>query len=661
MRLVSATIQKFRNITAPQTVSVQPNVTCLVGKNESGKTTVLEALHRLNPAGNDASFNLVTDYPRWLLAKDRKKNSQLEETNPVEALFDLTETDIQFLRGKISPYIPNESTLSIARSYNNKFSAKIQFNVPDLLDICVSDADIHISTSDKAALKSAPANFTGLSDSIDELINKKKQEKGEDNTIDIEQLTGLKTKFSDAYSLFNSELDVTNSAKVLEIVPQFFYFSDISQLPGKSNLSILKGKKKDDISPSDKTVLSLLSRTQETIDNFLQNDYESRTAELQSAALDVTQEVFTYWTQNKDLKVKLDVDTPKVSTNQAQETYLRIELEDERHGGITTNFETRSSGFRWFFSFFVAFYDYQMSDKPVVVLLDEPGTSLHGEAQKNFVDFIYNELGAKQQTIYTTHSQFMIDPQHYEDIRAVQDQATREDHDKGVEISPIRFNSDRDTVLPLESALGYSISQNLFLGKGPHLVVEGGSDFIYLMRMSNYIETQLKSDPTLTSLSSRFSIIPVGSAENIPTYVALLGRRLEVHVLIDGSNSRKLESRTQSAAKENGISSKWIVKVSDIEGVPSTGDIEDLFDVKDYLKLYNWAFKTDIDETRLPNTDEPILKRLSSLSAGNFNHGLPAYELTNHKDEFLAQTSQTTKKRFSDLFALLNSSLEEAL
>lgn len=657
MRLVSVTIQKFRNITAPQTVSIQSNVTCLVGKNESGKTTVLEALHRLNPAGNDASFNLVTDYPRWLLSKDRRREPNLEDTKPVEAVFDLTETDIQFLRDEISPYIPNKSTLSIARSYNNKFSAKIQFNVLDLLGICVSDADIHISTSDKAALKSAPANFTGLSDSIDELINKKGQEKGEDNTIDIEQLSGLKEKFSDAYRLLNSEFDATNSAKVLEIVPQFFYFSDISQLPGKSNLSILKGKKKENVSPSDRTVLSLLSRTQETIDNFLQNDYESRTAELQSAALEITQEVFKYWTQNKDLKVKLDVDTPKVAQAQRQETYLRIELEDERHGGITTNFETRSSGFRWFFSFFVAFYDYQESDKPVVVLLDEPGTSLHGEAQKNFVDFIYNELGAKQQTVYTTHSQFMIDPEHYEDIRAVQDRATREDHDKGVEISPIRFNSDRETVLPLESALGYSISQNLFIGRGPHLVVEGGSDLIYLMRMSTHFESIDSKKQDLIPLSPRFSIIPAGSANNIPTYVALLGKRLRVHVLIDGSNSKKLEDRTLAAVKANSLNANMIVKVSDVDDVSSTGDIEDLFDIADYLRLYNWAFNKSLAVDNLPKTTEPILRKIETIE-GQFNHLLPASALTEHKDEFFATISKITNSRFSDLFSLLNSSLE---
>jgi hypothetical protein len=63
---------------------------------------------------------------------------------------------------------------------------------------------------------------------------------------------------------------------------------------------------------------------------------------------------------------------------------LKIELRDARHGDVETNFETRSSGFRWFSSFFAAFSEHQNSSAPLVVLLDEPGTSLHGDAQRDF-------------------------------------------------------------------------------------------------------------------------------------------------------------------------------------------------------------------------------------------------------------------------------------
>ena len=43
MKLVAVTVQKFRNFVEPQRIEIEPDVTALVGKNESGKTTILKA------------------------------------------------------------------------------------------------------------------------------------------------------------------------------------------------------------------------------------------------------------------------------------------------------------------------------------------------------------------------------------------------------------------------------------------------------------------------------------------------------------------------------------------------------------------------------------------------------------------------------------------
>jgi len=44
MKLVAAQAKLFRNILDSTAVEIQPNVRCLVGKNESGKTAFLFAL-----------------------------------------------------------------------------------------------------------------------------------------------------------------------------------------------------------------------------------------------------------------------------------------------------------------------------------------------------------------------------------------------------------------------------------------------------------------------------------------------------------------------------------------------------------------------------------------------------------------------------------------
>jgi ABC-type branched-subunit amino acid transport system ATPase component len=79
-------------------MAVERDVTCLIGKNESGKTTVLKALHRLNPANNPDVFNETKDYPRRHLARDRRKaGGTLEEMVPVSASFVLEGDDIDLL------------------------------------------------------------------------------------------------------------------------------------------------------------------------------------------------------------------------------------------------------------------------------------------------------------------------------------------------------------------------------------------------------------------------------------------------------------------------------------------------------------------------------------------------------------------------------------
>jgi len=71
----------------PQRIEIEDDATGLVGKNESGKTTVLKALHRLNPAnGIGQDFDLTTEYSRWRLARDRRRNN-LASLQPIVAEF----------------------------------------------------------------------------------------------------------------------------------------------------------------------------------------------------------------------------------------------------------------------------------------------------------------------------------------------------------------------------------------------------------------------------------------------------------------------------------------------------------------------------------------------------------------------------------------------
>lgn len=97
-----------------------------------------------------------------------------------------------------------------------------------------------------------------------------------------------------------------------------------------------------------------------------------------------------------------------------------VETRVHRHL-LSLPFDQRSTGFRWFFSFLAAFSEFEHSSNPVIILLDEPGLGLHARAQKDFLRFIEERLSVRCQVAYSTHSPFMIQPDHLERARLVED------------------------------------------------------------------------------------------------------------------------------------------------------------------------------------------------------------------------------------------------
>ena len=101
MKLVKVQVRYFRNILDSTEVEVQDDVTCLVGKNESGKTAFLEALRRLNPAQGKPSFTTGQHYPAWLEKKHRMQGQDLDKVNAVTAWFTLEQGDKDELASRL--------------------------------------------------------------------------------------------------------------------------------------------------------------------------------------------------------------------------------------------------------------------------------------------------------------------------------------------------------------------------------------------------------------------------------------------------------------------------------------------------------------------------------------------------------------------------------
>ncbi|MCD0181465.1 AAA family ATPase [Micrococcus sp. APC 4021] len=634
MRLSRFRVRKFRNIIDTGEIDVDEAVTCLVGMNESGKTAVLSALHRLNPIDGE-SFDEQRDYPRWLLSKDRREGV-ISDASPISAAFELEPADRELLEAAVGAGVFTANEITVSRKYNTDATTwDIPRDTKRAVQNLLSGLELRKKTSDQFKNVS---DLDGIEAICAQLVadeTDKQHEKTSDEIATIrEAIAALPGKdvWAVAVAVLKSRL------------PKFFYFSDYSQLDGRIDINDLAEKDEQVGSSADQTARALLRLASTTPAAMASSDYEDRKSELEAVGHELTSQVFEYWKQNDNLQVEFDVDRKIKQINPQQhtieKTYLDIRVKDTRHS-FSNNFARRSSGFRWFFSFLAAFTEFESRKEPVVVLLDEPGLTLHARAQADFVRFINERLATAVQVLYTTHSPFMVETDRIDRVRIVEDGGPK----TGATVTREALTVGEGSLFPLQAALGYDLAQHLFIGPS-NLLVEGPSDYIYLDAISRALV-----DRGRTGLDDRWRVLPAGGASNIPAFVALMGRNLDVTVLVDSGTEGA--DRLQKAVDAARLERDRIIQVSEVTGRRHS-DIEDLFEVEDYLSLYNEAFGTSVTAGDLGHGDR-IVKRLTDLRGGSYDHYRPADVILRNPAR-LDGLSDATFDRFETLIKRINRS-----
>jgi len=238
----------------------------------------------------------------------------------------------------------------------------------------------------------------------------------------------------------------------------------------------------------------------------------------------------------------------------------------------------------------------------------------------------------------------MVQPGKLERVRLVEDRGK----EVGAVLSSDVLTRDRDTLFPLQAALGYDLVQHLFIAEN-NVVVEGTSDYAYLKLISDYLASKGRA-----CLDPKWSIVPVGGADVIPTFVSLLGNHLKVTVLVD--SRKEGNQRLERMAKDGYLEKQRIILVGEVLG-RKIGDIEDLFEEDEYLGLYNKAFGKAIKAKDLKGSD-PIVARIARHEGvDRYDHGRPADVLLRERETVLSKVSEGTLKRFEDLFGRINETL----
>ena len=193
-------------------------------------------------------------------------------------------------------------------------------------------------------------------------------------------------------------------------------------MKGQDNIDALMDRvSNNELEESDHPLLGLIDLAGLSLQQLIDADEtETLIARLEAAGNQLTQSVLRYWSQNRHIRMKFDIRAARPQDGPGMETGTNIwgRVEDTQHM-VTTPLRTRSRGFVWFFSFLAWYSKLRKEQSSLILLLDEPGLSLHAKAQADLLNYFEQELVPYHQLIYTTHSPFMVDAAHFDRVRIV--------------------------------------------------------------------------------------------------------------------------------------------------------------------------------------------------------------------------------------------------
>ncbi len=651
MKLTKVRIREFQSVQDSNEFDVG-DVTCLVGKNEAGKTALLKAIYRLNPVRpQNSSFIATYDYPRQDLIdyEIRVETGKRDPAEVIEATFELSDEDKEAVINIFGPncFVHENPVVTLCKGYTNE----VRYSS---LQIVEESALSHLTNS--------PDLPQALSDDLHE---KESMEAMAECLHSHEEQTDTVRNLAELLSEI-SRLGFTEyvyDKVIAERVPKFLYFDEYFQMKGHDNLEALKSRvDSDSTQDADQPLLGLIFRAGLDLEQLMNpRQHEALIARLEAAANQLTRTSVRYWSQNRHLRMKFDIrdrepeDPPEIEEGKN----IIGRVEDTKHM-VSTPLGSRSRGFLWFFSFLAWYHHLLTKNGNLILLLDEPGLSLHAKAQRDLLQFFEAELKPNHQVIYTTHSPFMVDPAHLDRVRIVQDLSIELELDElkeeqvGTRVSTEFLEATSDSLFPLQGALGYGITQSLFIGPNC-LVVEGISDFRYLQEMSIHLQRLGR-----IGLKEEWTITPVGGSTNVPTFVALLGAQEDLNVAVLVDHQKSDQQRTENLFKEKLLKKSQVLTYADFVR-EREADIEDMFDPAFYLKLVNEEFKLSLSYSALPPAGPRIVRRLKRYFAENplpggasFNHDRPARYFSEKIGSLESDISEEVLDRFECIFKTLN-------
>ena len=673
MRLRKFRVRAFRCIHDSGEIKVG-DLAAFIGRNESGKTAILQSLTLLNKDETVSELDLC----------DEMSEELKSEINLAEGEFELSASETQMIKEKF----PNISEIKKIRIFRTNKNPNTQYDF----------GSINISEEENKALNSwenfaenvlsfietIPNHirirldtkfFEGLPPKGKDVFQREMSEfsnnihvlAAEEQQV-ISEWEKVSEKFEDSFDrLLVGTTERTALENFIEnnLHPRFVYFSDYKKIYGNINLNEYvkewRGQKAEGIEYVEEfdkaeTVKNLFYLAELDIDKL--EEYKNSPSKLikflNAASNRLTTRLNPAW-KGDPIHVDLRYNPGNI---------MSVVISDIHTDGTVTNsglLNRRAEGFKWTFSFIVNFAaETQRAElQEAILLLDEPARNLHPTQQRGISDLLKNLAGSNQ-VLYATHSPFMIFDYTPGNLLVVE-------LDKRKHLSKIYYdywNADDDTLTPILYGLSRGlvdsiVDREIGTNSRPIIIVETMSDAMYLNAFDKFLE-----DPNISM--NPLNVIATYSKNSVlPLSIFYRDHGYKTFVLLDNGEEAKQIS-TQLMANDFSKVQTVFFEL----GSKPIQSIEDYMVLEDYLHAVNQTYEIKLRKEGFINiTKEDVLSRgkkgvlenLNTIWAEHKDDGWGQFdneEITRYICEKIALKeadflSDKTKDNFRTLYRLI--------
>jgi len=581
------------------------DLAAFVGRNESGKTTILQALTLLNKDEQVSDLDLC----------DEMNEELKDEIRLAEGDFNLSQHETEILKEKF-PSLPDIKKIKL---FKTNRSQKVQYEFEDIelgeeenkglnswenfskqiiefLDTIPNHLRIQVDT--KFFDEAVPKNQEIFDSGMAEFSNQFHIIAIQEHSV-IEEWEKIyespENQFSNLLS-GESEKSALENFIASELHPRFVYFSDYKKIYGNINLNEYlreeKGERTDSIeyveefdkAETVRNLFYLAELDMKELDEVKTSP--SKCIKLLNAASNrLTSKLNPTW-KGDPIHVDLRYNPGNI---------LSVVISDVHRDGTITNtglLNRRAEGFKWTFSFIVNFAaETQRSElKEAILLLDEPARNLHPTQQIGISDLLKNLAGSNQ-VLYATHSPFMIFDYTPGNLLVVE-------LDKRRHLSRIFYdywNADDKTLTPILYGLARGqiesiVDREIGTNSRPIIIVETISDAMYLNAFDKFLK-----DPNI-SMNPLNIIAAYNKNSVLPLAIFYRNHGYRTFVLLDNTDESKQISAQLISNEFSSIQTIFFER----EG-KKLESMEDYIVLEDYLHPVNQTYEIKLRQEGFSN------------------------------------------------------------